>query len=64
MPERKELCTFWLDELLFGIDVGAVQEVIQSQSMRHVPLAAECSPVLLRSDALLWVAASLAVAWN
>jgi purine-binding chemotaxis protein CheW len=41
MPERKQLCTFWIDELLFGIDVRAVQEVLRSQPLRRVPLAAD-----------------------
>ena len=41
MSERKQLCTFWLDGLLFGIDVRAVQEVLRSQPLRRVPLAAD-----------------------
>ena len=33
------LCTFWLDGRCFGIDVGDVQEVVQSQRLTRVPLA-------------------------
>jgi purine-binding chemotaxis protein CheW len=32
-------CTFHLADLLFGVPVLAVQEVIRSQQMTHVPLA-------------------------
>ena len=35
----RRLCTFYLDELLFGIDVDAVQEVLRYQAMTPVPLA-------------------------
>ncbi len=36
----KQVCTFLLDGLLFGVDVGCVQEVIRYQEMTPVPLAA------------------------
>ncbi len=39
MNHRKQFCTFQLDELLFGIDVLNVQEVILPQEMTQVPLA-------------------------
>jgi purine-binding chemotaxis protein CheW len=32
-------CTFLIDDLLFGIEVSKVQEVIRFQSMTRVPLA-------------------------
>jgi len=34
-----QFCTFFLDELFFGIDVLKVQEVIRYQEMTRVPLA-------------------------
>jgi purine-binding chemotaxis protein CheW len=39
MEKIRQLCTFVLDDLLYGIDVMRVQEVICSQQMTHVPLA-------------------------
>jgi len=35
----RRLCTFYLDGMLFGIDVDAVQEVLRFQTMTPVPLA-------------------------
>lgn len=35
----KQVCTFLLDGLLFGVDVTCVQEVIRYQDMTRVPLA-------------------------
>ena len=35
----RQLCTFSVDGLLFGVDVVHVQEVIRSQEMTPVPLA-------------------------
>ncbi len=35
----RQLCTFLLDGLLFGVDVTRVQEVIRHQEMTPVPLA-------------------------
>ncbi len=34
-----QLCTFFLDELFFGIEVEKVQEVLRYQEMTRVPLA-------------------------
>ena len=39
----KQLCTFFVDNLFFGVDVTRVQEVIRYQEMTRVPLA---SPVV------------------
>jgi purine-binding chemotaxis protein CheW len=39
MAVARRLCTFYLDDLLFGIDVDAVQEVLRYQTIRQVPLA-------------------------
>jgi purine-binding chemotaxis protein CheW len=35
----KQFATFYLDRLLFGVEVGKVQEVIRYQEMTRVPLA-------------------------
>jgi purine-binding chemotaxis protein CheW len=39
MAQTRQLCTFLLDDLLFGIEVTHVQEVIRYQEMTVVPLA-------------------------
>jgi len=39
MAQTRQLCTFQLDNLLFGIEVMKVQEVIRYQEMTAVPLA-------------------------
>ena len=41
MNHRKQFCTFFLNDLLFGIDVLKVQEIILPQEMTRVPLATE-----------------------
>lgn len=41
MAERSQFCTFYLDKLLFGVELKVVQEVIRSLEMTHVPLAPE-----------------------
>jgi purine-binding chemotaxis protein CheW len=43
MAEVKQYATFYLDKLLFGVEVAKVQEVIRYQEMTRVPLA---SPVV------------------
>ncbi|BCL36643.1 chemotaxis protein CheW [Nostoc sp. MS1] len=35
----KQLCTFWLNNIYFGINVQHVQEVIRTQVITRVPLA-------------------------
>jgi purine-binding chemotaxis protein CheW len=37
--ERKQYCTFYLDNQLFGVDVLKIQEVLRSQPTTVVPLA-------------------------
>jgi purine-binding chemotaxis protein CheW len=37
--ERRGLCTFWLADHCFGVDVLGVQEVIRHQEVTPVPLA-------------------------
>lgn len=39
MSTSKQLCTFLLNEMLFGIEVLEIQEVISHQAMTPVPLA-------------------------
>lgn len=39
MIEKRQLCTFFLGELFFGIEVSNVQEIIRYQEMTRVPLA-------------------------
>jgi len=41
MAGRSQFCTFYLDKLLFGVELKGVQEVIRSLDMTHVPLAPE-----------------------
>ena len=39
MADVKQFATFYLDKLLFGVEVEKVQEVIRYQEMTRVPLA-------------------------
>ena len=39
MNTSREVCTFFLDGHLFGVDVVEVQEIISPQQMTRVPLA-------------------------
>jgi purine-binding chemotaxis protein CheW len=41
MAERSQFSTFYLDKLLFGVELRVVQEVIRSLNMTRVPLAPE-----------------------
>jgi purine-binding chemotaxis protein CheW len=41
MSSSQQLCTFFLDGLLFGVEVEKVQEVIRHQQTTRVPLAPE-----------------------
>ena len=52
MEERKQFCTFYLDDLFFGIDVLKVQEIIRYQEMTQVPLAPSviCGLINLRGQ--------------
>src|SRR3954451_10758073 len=40
MAQERQFCTFTLGEHYFGLDVLKVQEIIRSQEMTRVPLAA------------------------
>jgi purine-binding chemotaxis protein CheW len=48
----KQLCTFTLDDHLFGVDAQSVQEVIRYQEMTQVPLTsrAVCGLINLRGQ--------------
>ena len=39
MANTSQFCTFYLDMLLFGVELKGVQEVIRSLEMTAVPLA-------------------------
>jgi len=39
MADTSQFCTFYLDKLLFGVELKGVQEVIRSLGMTKVPLA-------------------------
>ena len=39
MSEERKICTFYLDNFYFGMDVYQIQEIIRYQDMTHVPLA-------------------------
>jgi purine-binding chemotaxis protein CheW len=41
MASEQQFCTFYLEDLYFGIEVTGVQEVIRYQEMTPVPLAPE-----------------------
>jgi len=38
---EKQFCTFFIEHLLFGVEVEKVQEVIRHQGLTRVPLATE-----------------------
>ena len=39
MAKPSQYCTFYLEKLLFGVDLQSVQEVIRTLGMTQVPLA-------------------------
>ncbi len=39
MAQTSQFCTFYLDHLLFGVELQGVQEVIRNLEMTQVPLA-------------------------
>ena len=41
MITTRNLCSFWLQDLFFGIEVLTVQEVIRQHDFTPVPLASE-----------------------
>jgi purine-binding chemotaxis protein CheW len=40
MAELKQFCTFYVNDILFGVEVLNVQEVLRYQELTEVPLAA------------------------
>ena len=40
-PDARQLCTFEVDDLLFGIPVESVRELMKPQPMTRVPLSAD-----------------------
>jgi purine-binding chemotaxis protein CheW len=42
---KKQLCTFKVGDLFFGIDVLSIQEVLRPQPITHVPLAPSVSVI-------------------
>jgi len=52
MSANRQLCTFYLDGLLFGVDLQNVQEVMRFLKMTRVPLAspAVCGLLNLRGQ--------------
>ncbi len=41
MAQSRQFCTFYLDKLLFGVELTGVQEVMRHLEMTQVPLAPE-----------------------
>lgn len=39
MPKTHQFCTFFLQDLFFGVEVEKIQEIIRYQEMTRVPLA-------------------------
>src|SRR5580700_11244975 len=39
MAKTQQFCTFYLDKLMFGVDLGKVQEVIRYLEITEIPLA-------------------------
>ena len=39
MPDTRQFCSFYLDQLLFGIESQKIQEVVAYRPLRAVPLA-------------------------
>lgn len=45
--DTEQLCTFWVDDQHFGVDVLAVQEILRSKSRTRVPLTTDVVDGLL-----------------
>ena len=45
MARSSQFCTFYLDKLLFGVELKGVQEVIRSLDMTKIPMATAISVV-------------------
>lgn len=45
--DTRQLCTFWVDGHLFGVDVSEVQEIVREQRETPVPLAPKAVRALI-----------------
>jgi purine-binding chemotaxis protein CheW len=41
VSDERKICTFYIDDFFFGIDINHIQEVIRYQEMTEVPLSPE-----------------------
>lgn len=57
--DKKQFCTFYIDNLFFGIEVGYVQEVMRYEHMTAVPLADETIRGLINLRGLIVPAVDL-----
>ena len=49
----KQYCTFYLDDMFFGVEVGRVQEVLRYEEMTPVPLASDVMRGLINLRGLI-----------
>jgi purine-binding chemotaxis protein CheW len=64
MSDTHQLCTFYIDDLLLGIDVDDVQEVLQAQFLTRVPLASESVAGLINLRGQIITAVNLRACLN
>ncbi|GAB4010189.1 chemotaxis protein CheW [Nocardioides ultimimeridianus] len=57
----QKYCTFWVDDLFFGVSVAEVQEVLRTQPMTPVPRAAEAVTGLINLRGQIVTAVDLRV---
>ena len=57
--EKTQFCTFYIDNLFFGIEVGHVQEVLRYEHMTAVPLASDVVKGLINLRGLIVPAVDL-----
>ncbi|HWU19965.1 MAG TPA: chemotaxis protein CheW, partial [Nocardioides sp.] len=55
----QKYCTFWVDDLFFGVSVAEVQEVLRTQPMTPVPRAAEAVTGLINLSGQIVTAVDL-----
>ncbi|GAB3862249.1 chemotaxis protein CheW [Nocardioides maradonensis] len=60
-PTLEQFCTFWVDDLFFGVSVAEVQEVLRAQPMTPVPRAAEAVTGLINLRGQIVTAVDLRV---
>lgn len=59
MTHRGQFCTFYLDQLLFGVESQKIQEVVPYRELRPVPLAPSVVSGLMNLRGQLVVALEL-----